>query len=434
MWIMYGKIQKLRFAAMAVSMGLAAVVFFMGALWLTSIYDGIDKVRMDDAGREIRSRVAVTRNILLADMSVFQLPEYARFQTKSRSALQMNLDGSIPENFDLYAFYDLKRSFVGGAKRNINGKILAPSTDNPWLEYVPADSSVFDHALSESQTSGFLLIDGRPMVLGLKAVKKNGSHIGFALGGRRLDLGALMPVFESQEKSIDIFAPDSRETLPADVEDAMKSMVGGDVSFQRLLHRGAGLGYLRFADVFEETAFYVRFKWSDGGISGERKALAGLFVCAMIFGGLVHLISSGLLTWSVRKRRQTPGLAGLTEWEFKTTVESFPGYAFALDGESVYLGVSRSLAGYFGKECSDFVRKSFGDLSESGIVPAEVFENLRKSPNWPAVLDVSAKFSGLGQSYDFEGTAHLILHKKIVLYILRPKITLDGRIEKKRVA
>ena len=98
------------------------------------------------------------------------------------------------------------------------------------------------------------------------------------------------------------------------------------------------------------------------------------------------------------------------------------------------MGISRSLAGCFGKECSEFIRKSFGDSKESGIVPAEVFENLRKSPNWPAVLDVSAKFSGLGQVYDFEGTAHLILHKKIVLYLLRPKVTREDIIQKKRVA
>jgi PAS domain-containing protein len=433
---MYGKIQKLRFAAMALSMGLAAFSFFMGAIWISSVFDSVDRVRMNDAGREIQSRVTVMRQMLIAEMSAFQTNDFQiMLATKNKLTSDSSLRSlklpsgfksndsellNVPEAFDFYSLYSPQRQLHLTAKRDPQGKILVSQKTSLVEGLIPSESAVFDRALSEGQASGLIQVDGRPTIIGLKLVRRGTETLGFIASGRKLDPRRLAPSAAFAEQTFEVFVPDMRVGLPADVEEAKKSMVGDNVSVTKLVRRGQGTGYLRFDDIFEKTAFLLRYKWTDSAALGEKKALVGLFICVMVFGGLVHMTSSGALTWVVRRRKQIPGLAGLSDWEFKATVESFPGYAFALDHEHQYVGVSRSLAGVFGKEPSDFVAKKFGSVSgEQGFQAAEVFKQLALGQTWPAVAEISTEFQGLGKVHEFTGSAHLVPQKKIVFYLVR---------------
>lgn len=417
---MYGKIQKLRFVAMGVSMALAALTFFVGALWIKVAHDNMDYARLEDAGREIRSRMIVLRQLLLADMAVFQFSDISLKTALAKPLQEKDLTLSQAEQFDFVAFFGSTHGFLGGLKRDGKEKPTFLK-DVDVYAMIPADASLFDQAASEKQASGLLIFEGRPLLVGLRPLMRKEQVVGFVLAGRRLDTRRLVPTAGLSEQAFEVFLTDNKTSLPRDVEIAKARLQGDKAAFGKINRRSEGTGYLRFDDAFERPAFILRYPWVDAAISSERRMLAWLFVCAMAFGGLIHLLSSGSLTWFVHQRKQVPGIAGLSDVELRLTVEAFPGYMFALDEHQRYLGVSRSLTGLFDKEPAMFFGKTFGDVSgEAGMTPENVLNDLSNSTQWPAMSQVELSIQGLSKNFQFHATAYILKQRRIVLYMLRP--------------
>jgi hypothetical protein len=415
---MYGKIQKLRFLAMGLSVAVSACAFFAGALWLSSTFNAIEKVRTEDSGREIRSMLNHMRQVLVAEAAIFTHSQGAlileSIKTKRADFYQKNM----PESFDAVAVFNSSLGlelFVQGNDKNL----VASSNDNLSIKNkFSASSLTFERAQTDGQASGFIVLAGKPYVLAIKSIKAKGTPSGFFMALKKIDTRRLAPTASVSEAGIDLLMSDPSIGMPPDVEEARKSMVGDDQLFVKIVKRGDGVGYLRIDDLLEETAFILRYRWSDASQAMERNALAGLFIFVMILGGGIHFLASAGLTVSARSRKLKSGLSGMSDRDIQAFVESFPGYAFALNKDGAYTGVSRSLAGLIGREPSELFQKSYGESDESGLEFKQLFSDLESSSEWPAVVQVSPEFNGLGYKHSFKGSAHFIVQRKNVLFIL----------------
>lgn len=414
---MIDQIKKTRLLAMGLSASVALVCFGFGAVWVRTLHNSMDQSRLNDAGREIRSRMTVIRQLVLAEMASLTSTElWHKLRTDaSNSTLE-----KIPDPFDVVVMYSETRQFLGGVQRIGKERTLMPLSAQLVKTGMPGDSTFFDRAAGDGNVSGLLVFQGRPLVIGVKHMGGAESDRGYILAGRWLDSRRLAPTAGMTEQAFDVFVPDDRVGLPADVDSARLAMKSDEQFFGRLQRRGAGVGYLRFDDVFERTAFILRFPWVDAGPNGEQRSLMWLFVASVLIGISLHLATSVSLGWIETQRRRSPGLSGMTDHELREMVESFPGYAFAVNQRQEYIAISRALAGVSGKEPVYFVGRLFGSVSgESGMKPSELMTELSGSNHWPSTKTVDFSIAGLREQFDYSGSCHYVTGRRILFVVLQ---------------
>lgn len=400
---MKDEFKKTKLLAMALSAFIALTCFTFGAVWVRSLHDAMDRARLDDAGREIRSRMLVFKQLVVADMA----------------ALGTSL-GNLPEQFDVAVVYSESRKYVAGLQRVGKDRAVVPLNAQLVGIAIPGDSAFFDRAASDGSASGLLVFAGRPLMVAVKRVDGVGEKRTFVLGGRWLDPRKLAPTAGLSEQAFDLFVPDDRASLPADIEQARQAMKSDLQFFGKIQRRGAGIGYLKFDDVFERTAFVLRFPWIDGGVNDERKSLVWLFVTSVLIGLILHFATALSLGVIEKQRRRSPGLSGMSDREFRDMTESFPGYAFAVNQRGEYVAMSRALAGVSGKESAYYVGRLFGSVSgEVGMSPTEIVTELSVSNVWPAIKEIDFSIAGLREQYSYTGSCHFIAGKRLLFVVLR---------------
>lgn len=399
--------KKTKLIAIALSAFVALACFCFGAIWVRSLHDTVDQSRLDDAGREIRGRMLVIKQLVVADMAALSADAFA---TKK-----------LPEVFDVGVLYSENRMFVSGVQRVGKNRSIVPLSQQLVGTAVPGDSAFFDRAASEGVAAGLLVFEGRPLMVAVKRLGDGADRRSFVLAGRWLDPRRLAPTAGLSELAFDLFVPDDRASLPSDVEAARTAMKSDVQFYGRLQRRGAGVGYLKFDDVFERTAFILRFPWVDSGINGERHSLFWLFVTSLLVGIALHISTSISLSSIEKQRRRSPGLSGMNDKELRDLIESFPGYAFALNARGEYIAVSRALSGVSGKESVYFPGRLFGSVSgEIGLNPVEVMAELTSSKQWPATKIVPFSIAGLKEQFSYSGSCHFVSANRTLLVILQP--------------
>lgn len=404
---MKDEFKKTKLIAAALSTFVAVVCFSFGAIWVRSLHDAVDQSRLDDAGREIRGRMLVIKQLVVADMAALNLDTFT--------------SKKLPDVFDVGVLYRENRMFVTGFQRVGKNRTVVQLNQQLLGTAIPGDSSFFDRAASEGAAAGLLVFEGRPLMVAVKRLSEGSDQRSFILAGRWLDPRKLAPTAGLSELAFDLFVPDDRSSLPSDVEAARTAMKSDVQFFGRLQRRGAGVGYLKFDDVLERTAFILRFPWIDGGINGERHSLFWLLITSLLVGLVLYISTSFSLSAIERQRRRTPGLSGMTERELRDLIESFPGYAFALNERGAYVAVSRPLSGVSGKESVYFTGRLFGSVSgEIGINPLEVMSELASSNQWPATKVIAFSIAGLKDQFSYSGSCHFVSANRILFVILQP--------------
>jgi hypothetical protein len=243
---------------------------------------------------------------------------------------------------------------------------------------------------------------------------------GYILVGRWLnssDFKALGDVVHSELKYYSL-ASDSN--LP----ERLKSVIPGAQTNKGFLYElsndGTGTLYTLIDDISGRPTLIAELPWQApwraNGIIGfgvffATAAMAGLGTWALLVWGDVR---------SRRRVRKFDGLASLSMEHMKTLVESFPGYAFALNASTEYVGVSRTLAGVTGHESSYFLGHKFGDIAgeDSPKSYQQLFTELQDPKRWPRVSVVKHVVEGLGERFEFSGSAHYLAKQDVMLVIL----------------
>lgn len=416
---MKDQFRKTRALAMALGASVGLMCFVFGALWVRTLHDSMDRSRLDDSGREILSRMTVIRQLVVADMAALAPSEMLR---KLKPDIGKGSIDSIPKQFDVVVAYSDTRQFLTGVQRIGKERTLTTLSSETVRTGMPGDSVFFDRATSEETVSGLLVFQGRPLIIAIQHVDESKGPRGYILAGRWLDARRLAPTASMTEQALDIFVPDDRVGLPADVEAARLAMKSDQQFFGRLQRRGAGVGYLKFDDVFERTAFILRFPWVDNGVNGERNSLVWLLIVSTLIGASLYLATSISMGWIERQRKRASGLNGMSDHEMREMVESFPGYAFAVNQRQEYIAISRALAGVSGKEPVYFVGRLFGSVTgEAGMKPKELMSELAGSNNWPSTKAVEFSIAGLREQFDYKGSCHYVTGKRILFIVLQAK-------------
>lgn len=424
---MESKIEKFRFLALAISLAISTGIFFVGAYWVKYIYDRVDRLRFEGAATSIQREVRVISELLMADLMGVDSVRLLAIADVDRTSQGLNsvnialrVDGLQQHKFDSFALYSKQREQKLSLQSTAENFQMSWVDDRNLLMALTPDSSIFDKAVTKGSASALILLAGRPMLLAIRSVEVNAKLSGYMVAGKWFEVAALAARVGLPERSFDLFDVSGMSKVPDDVEAARASMKGESAFFGNLQRRGGGIGYLRFDDLQERPAFVLRFPWIESGNTGERGALTWLLLTALLIGGVIHVGSSAVMTWMTKQRRKNPGIAGLSVSEFRETVESFPGYAFAIDKYNQYLGVSRPLAGLLGKEPPEFVGKYFGSLaSEDGLDPDRLRRDLQTSQAWPAISTVQLSVRGLAENSNLVGTCHWLQSKECMFFVMQ---------------
>ncbi|MCX6116422.1 MAG: hypothetical protein NT027_02685 [Proteobacteria bacterium] len=429
--------QNLKFAVMGVSILLATLMFFSGAFWIKSLYDRVDELRIADFGQSISaniSRIALELQSDIRKAKYLTRSGATDFSKNPRSAVKSIQEFGLDlYRFDYVSWYDSDRKLIVEMMRDLatpSGELQITQKAQMGLN---KDARILDLAEQQGMTSGIVQIDSRPISLMFRHFKNGQRSQGTLILGRALAKNELASWANLPESTISLFDLSQPTEVPKDVLASQLMMKGDRTFYGKLERRGGGVGYLRLDDVEKRPAFVLRYPWIERANTGERKELAWLFVGTLVFGGIVHLSSIAAIGRLQANRRKNPGLAGLSLSEFREFVESFPGYAFAIDESDQYLGVSRGLCGRMGKEAPEIAFSKFGQFGiESGLDVVQLRTRFLEGSEWPAVQSVSIQINGISGRWDFEGTGHWIASRKIILVIVQlqsePKSSSIGKL------
>jgi hypothetical protein len=406
--VMVWRSRNIQLATFTGAIALSIVVFLSGAWWTKSLYDGVDRARMSDAGRDIRSRVMSMRQGLLVELS-----QWDRFVASYK-------DDSFLDRYDFVLVLNAQRQIEYAARRESKDKDMTAQSQTELSPWIDINAGLFDKLATENVLAGLLVYESKPLLIGSRFVVAKDGTASIFLVGRWLDARRLIPSAGLAENLFEVFVPDPRVGFPSDVENARNIMKGEDSYLGVLSRRGQGTGYLRFDDVFERTAFILKYSWQNHLSSSEHSSLFWLLLGSLFVGGSIHGISASSLAAWAKLKKKSQGFAGMNEKEMRGTVESFPGYALMINQKGAYISWSRSLSGVVGKEPSDFVGRKFGEVcSESGVHPQDLFHELKNSPKWPAMMEVEVRCQGLQHVVELKGTAHFVTGQNTILILIR---------------
>ena len=404
--------QRERGIALLMSMVVGAICFGLGVWWVAAQYNRIELAMVQETGREIRGRMMVFRQMVGMDKAAFDTAH-----VKALLSHAVKPDTQMPDGLDVFALYDGDRKYMVGARRLIKDQRIVNLPSDVARTWLPGDTTLFDQAADGAPVSGFLVIDGRPLVMTVR-------HLGsrpdvFVLMGRWLDARKLVASAAMSQGDIEVYVPSDQASLPADVQSARESMGGETLDVFRAEKRGRGIGYLRFDDVNERTAFIVRYVWSSENAASERRSLWWLFSGCLTVAGIVYCGFILVINYMERLRRRVRGFNGMAEHDVRELVESFPGFALAVNRRLQYVGVSRVLSGLTGKEPAEFAGKSFGTVCHEDKADMEtLLIELGNQDRWPRMSNIEFAVQGLTRRMAFQGVAHYVKGPEVVLVIL----------------
>lgn len=397
----------------------SSLVLVPGAVWYQSAVASMARASADGLTSLLKARLDGEQRQLETELSLSSLNIWRVGDAVRSSGLRRDLP------FDLVVAFDHERKMMDGYRLMASTNASSGISQDRIKLQVPVDSGFFDGVSDTNPISGLLMIEGKPMVIAVQriAMTAHSSVFGFALVGRWLDVSSLGVNGTEEGSSPEIFSLGLDDKLPDSVQNAMLVAQRNNGYTFDVGSKGAGVLYLLLDDIQKRPAMLIKAPWP---LPWKATGMVGF--------GIYYMVSvlAGVGTWMVltandfknrRRTRRFDGLASLSPEHLRIFVESFPGYAFALNGDLKYLGVSRILAGVTGKEPSDFVGESFeGDSSHAANSPlVEMFDELRDPARWPPLASVEHVTDALGHQHEFSGVAHYLSRHDAVLVILAEK-------------
>lgn len=411
--------KRLRF--MAGGVGVFFAVLLPGALW----YKAAQRSVATTAARQ--SMVSLQQQIDVAAQSVGGVLDLAGgwLWEPQKNSAKSRLSGSrlrrqLP--FDLVTVFGHDRRFIDGFRTLSQERGVADLTSDAVSLLFAADSGFFDRVSSEKSLTGLITVEEKPLLIAVKKISNEsvGSAQGYILVGRWLGLGDFKALTEVVQSELKYYSLANDSNLPERLKSVIPGAQTNDGFLYQLSNDGAGTLYSLIDDINGRPSLIAEVPWQAPWRAHGTIGFGVFFATAAIAG----LGTWALLVWGdVRSRRRVrkfDGLASLSIEHIKTLVESFPGYAFALNASLEYVGVSRTLAGVTGHESSYFLGHKFGAIaSEDSPKPyQQLFGELQDPKRWPRVSSVMHYVEGLGERFEFSGSAHYLAKQDVMLVIL----------------
>jgi PAS domain-containing protein len=428
--VMETRLQKFRFIAMGISLCLAMALFFTGAFWVKRIYDRIDAVRIDEMCKLILRDVAYTQNAAAESLKVVakKMGDGTSFSEFSRQQ-----QGVVQSSGISFGYYSEARDplasliSVSGTSQAFQFKTYskwkssAGKAETADKQDLKIENRLFDMADRDGFAASMVNHGGRLGVLTLVPIVNHHSdqHLGYLTRIEAVDLAQIQARLGIDEKGFALFSYGQMDLWTSDLKDAHVQLKGDDTYTTRLERRGAGRGYIRLQDFDRRPIFLLRAPWLETGKTGEMLALRWLLLTSLLFGGVVHLLSTNALYLIENKRRRFPGLSGLSTREFRDCVESFPGYAISFDRVGQIVAVSHALAGYLGVESSEAIGKTPQEIPSLKTFEWNVLASkLNEKTDWPQTELCQFETHSHGNTASFSGLAHCLKSRGAYFLVL----------------
>ena len=411
--------KRLRF--MAGGLGVFFAVLLPGALW----YKAAQRSVATTAARQ--SMISLQQQIDLAAQSVgggLDLAGPWLWESSKTSNKRLSEAGRLRRQlpFDLATVFTHDRKFIDGFRTLSQGRGVVDLTGDAASLLFAADSGFFDRVGSEKSLTGLITVEEKPLLIAVKKIPADsvGLARGYILVGRWLNSGDFKFLSEFVDSELRYYSLVSDANLPERVKSVIPGAQTNNGFLYELSNDGTGTLYTLIDDINGRPSLIAEVPWQAPWRANGTIGF-GVFFATAAMAGLGTWV---LLVWGdVRSRRRVrkfDGLASLSMEHIKTLVEAFPGYAFALNAATEYVGVSRTLAGVTGHESAYFLGQTFGAIAgEDSPKPYhQLFSELQDPKRWPRVSGITHCVEGLGERFEFSGSAHYLAKQDIILVIL----------------
>lgn len=411
--------KRLRF--MAGGVGVFFAVLLPGALWYKAAQRSVATTSARQSMLSLQQQINLAAQSVGAglDLAGPWLWEPAKNSTK-KLLEAARLRRQLP--FDIATVFTHDRKFVDGFRTLSKGRGLVDLTGDAASLLFAADSGFFDRVASDKSMTGLITVEERPLLIAVKKItaESTGLSRGFILVGRWLNPDDFKAPSEIVDSELKYYSLASDANLPERIKSIIPGAQTNNGFLFELSNDGVGTLYTLIDDINGRPTLIAELPWQapwrvNGtigfGVFFATAAMAGLGTWALLVWGDVR---------SRRRVRKFDGLASLSVEHIKTLVESFPGYAFALNSSAEYVGVSRTLAGVTGHESAYFLGQTFGAIAgeDSSKPYRKLFTELQDPKRWPRVSGVTHCVEGLGERFEFSGSAHYLAKQDIMLVIL----------------
>ena len=337
----------------------------------------------------------------------------------SNKAAGFRLRRDMP--YDVVTVFNHERLFYDGYRSLSDGSGSIDLTAEAASLLFTADTGLFDRIGLGQMISGLILVEDKPLLISaMRAKFRDGITPGFILVGQWLKSQHLGFTQGSKTSDIRYFSFANDAMIPTPIQAIIPAAQRNQGYLYDLDSDGFGNLYSLVNDIDGRPVLIAEMPWQapwrDTGTLGfglffSAAAMAGIGTWALLLFGDAR---------SRRRIRRFDGLSSLNPEQIRTLVEAFPGYAFAIKPGLEYVAVSRILAGLTGHEPSYFLGQKFGVLAKETCDGSyeDLFSELRDPRRWPRTAAVKHYVEGLGEGYEFRGSAHFLMKQDIMLVIL----------------
>ncbi len=409
-------------------LAVACAVLVPGAIWYKSSIMIMSQSSAMDQAAMLRNRILTLRQDLVTAALLAGQDLWRNEQGHPTSKLRRELP------FDLVVTIDEQRKLIDGF-RSLTGMPGPVDLGQDAVQHLlPADSGFFDQVTATASASGLMVVEGRPMLIAVRKtqVRPSAQTAGFLVVGQWLDVSRVIGNTEQTDQriqpiqpiqAIQLFSLTDDGQLPLDVQAAIAPAQKSQGVTYVLGRQGEGVVFALLDDITSRPAMIAKMRWTLPW-SGTGRMGFGLY---FVFSAFAGFTTWGLLFWTDRQNRKRvrrfDGLESLKMEHIATFVEAFPGYAFAVNDQLEYVGVSRILAGVTAQEPAYFKGQAFGTIAHEWNEAAlgKIFVSLRDPNRWPRVTVFDHVVEGLGERHVFHGAAHYLSKHDILLVILSQK-------------
>lgn len=404
-------------------------VLLPGALWYKGAQRSVASTAALDATRALQQRVELAASSLGGSLELAMPWLWSQDSRPRNKALAERLRRDMP--YDVVTVFDHERLFYDGYRTLSDGSGVVDLTGEAAGLLFTADTGFFDRVGVGQMISGLISVEDKPLLISATRLPLRNSGVtpGFILVGKWLKPEHLQSTQGQQIRDVRYFSFANDAMIPAGVQTIIPAAQRNDGYIYELDGDGNGKLYSLVNDIDGRPTLIAELPWQAPwratgtlgfGIFFSTAALAGIGTWALLLWGDAR---------SRRRTRRFDGLSSLNVEQIRTLVEAFPGYAFAIKPTLEYVGVSRILAGVTGHEPSYFLGQKFGVIAKETSDGSydHLFADLRNPQRWPRTAEVKHFVEGLGDVYEFKGSAHFLMKQDIMLVILMSEKSLMAR-------
>ena len=432
---------------MAAGVAVFIAVLLPGALWYKGAQRSVAATAALEATSMLQKRASLAAQGVAGNLNVIGPWLWDRGPSAPLKVKSKRVRRDLP--FDVVIVFSHDRSPVDGFRIMSDGSGLVDLSNEAANLLFAADSGVFDRVSESRSVAGVFTVEGKPLLIAAEQLSVDSENIGagFILVGRWLKTEHLKGSLDLTADTLKFYSLADDDNLPERVKGYIPMAQRNNGFFYELDRDGRGSLYSIINDVNGRPVLIVESAW-EAPWRASGNAGFGMFFAAAAVAGIG---AWSLLIWgdarSRRRVRRFDGLSSLNVDQLKTLVEAFPGYAFVLKSSMDYVAVSRVLAGVTGQEPSYYAGQKFGSMAseKTDTTMERLFLDLRDPKRWPKMSPIKHSVEGLGEQFEFVGSAHYLAKQDLILVILitnnnanakhsTPKNSAKSTLNKKEVA